>query len=59
MYKLKKKSSNPTQLFYWFKRKFLVIFTAFMLGFSNSIIEKDKSIFDYHYSIEQRDKEER
>ena len=56
MYKNKKSLEKSKQLFNWVKRKLLIIVTAFMLGFSNSINEEDKSVFNSHYKIEQQDK---
>jgi hypothetical protein len=55
MYKNKKCLDKSKQLFCWFKRKTLIIITAFMLGFSNSINEDEKSLFGKQHTIEQRD----
>jgi hypothetical protein len=60
MYKKKKntcleKSRRPI---YWLKRKILLIITAFMLGMSNSINEKDNSPFGNQYRVEQQDKKD-
>ena len=49
------KSKRPL---YWLKTKILLIITAFMLGFSNSINEEEKSIFDNQYRIEQKQKKD-
>ncbi|KGL63934.1 hypothetical protein [Polaribacter sp. Hel1_85] len=56
MYKKKKYLVKTKQLLLWLKRKTLLIITAFMLGFSNSINEEDTSTFGNHYHIEQQDK---
>ena len=58
MYKNKKSLVKPKQLFYWLKRKILIIVTAFMLGISNSINEEDNSLFGKQHTIEQRDKKD-
>lgn len=60
MYKQKhkthlEKSKHPL---YWIKRKVLLIFTALMLGLSNSINEEDKSIYGNQHTIEQQDKKD-
>jgi hypothetical protein len=56
MYKKTKCLEKSKQILLWLKRKTLLIITAFMLGFSNSINEEDKSIYGNHYHIEQQDK---
>ena len=58
----KKKESTPLKKrihpIYWLKKKILLIITAFMLGFSNSINDEDKSVFGNQYNIEQQDKKD-
>ena len=43
------------RLINWLKRKILIIFTAFMLGISNSMEDEDKSVFGNQHNIEQQD----
>ncbi|MCL7752982.1 hypothetical protein [Polaribacter sp. Z022] len=56
MYKKNNYLAKTKLLILWLKRKTILIITAFMLGFSNSINEEDKSIFNNKHQIEQRDK---
>lgn len=56
MYKKNNYLAKTKLLILWLKRKTILIITAFMLGFSNSINEEDKSIFYNKHQIEQRDK---
>ena len=58
MYKEKNNTrlSNSRRLIIWLKRKVLVIITAFMIGFSNSINEENNSVFNTSNNIEQQDK---
>lgn len=56
MYKKTKCLEKSKQLLLWIKRKLILITTAFLLGFANSINEDDKSIFGKQNNIEQRDK---
>ncbi|MEO9571541.1 MAG: hypothetical protein ABJH82_02135 [Polaribacter sp.] len=56
MYKNTKCLEKSKHVLLWIKRKTILIFTALMLGFSNSINEEEKSIFGKETQIEQRDK---
>ena len=58
MYKTNNYSKKFKHLLLWIKRKTILIITALMFGFSNSINEEDKSIFGNQHYIEQQDKKE-
>lgn len=60
MYKQKQKTHLEKSKYplYWVKRKILLIFTALMLGLSNSINEEDKSIFGNQHSVEKQEQKD-
>ncbi|WDF63196.1 hypothetical protein [Flavobacterium sp. KACC 22763] len=61
MYKQNKNSrleQSKRPLLHWIKRKFIIIITAFMLGMSNGINAKDRSINGSFVQTEQQDKKD-
>ena len=61
MYKPNKKNYTITRFIklfaHWFKRKFILILVAFMVGLSNGMYEEDIMIFDNQNKIEQEQKD--
>jgi len=43
---------------FWFRRKVILILTAFMIGISNGMYEQKDSITGYQPEIEQQDKDD-
>lgn len=58
MYKQKKKThwEKFKYFSYWIKRKLILIITAFMLGMSNAMYDKDEMINGNQNHTEQKDK---
>ena len=60
MYKHNKKTrlEKSKQPVLWAKRKLILIITAFMVGMSNGLSERDKMIYGGHNQTEQQDKKD-